>query len=57
VARSRHSMLEVLPSLMAMTANDDARERLRRATDFIVEPFDKPWSQRFVDLVEEQEAV
>ncbi len=53
VARSRQAMLDALPSLVALSGDDAACERLRRATDVIVEPFDEPWGRRFTNLAEE----
>jgi len=53
VACSRQAMLDALPPLLALSRDTEARERLRSATDFIIEPFDEPWGRRFVALAEE----
>ena len=53
IARSRNAMLETLPGLMALAGNETATQALRKATDVIVEPFERSWGERMVDLAEE----
>lgn len=53
VARSRQTMLDSLPALVALSGDGPACEKLRKATDVIIEPFEESWGRRFTDLAEE----
>ena len=57
VARSKQKMLNDLPELVALSADNAACEKLRHATDVVIEPFEEPWGKRFMKLAEEMVVV
>ena len=52
VAQSLTDMADLLPKLMERVGDDTFAARLRRFSDFFVEPFDRPFGSRLVDFVE-----
>lgn len=53
LADSRDAMLAGLPDLLAKAADPGLAAALRKATEFVVAPFEEPWGARMVALVEE----
>lgn len=52
-ANGREAMLAALPELLEKAADPQLAADLRKATEFVVAPFEETWGRRMVALVEE----